>query len=97
MASRITTKDIKIDGFIKYALRVRTLREVSRKLVLWTTGVIPGKPQICNGCNTGSLTTRDHVVACSKMAMSFIEYTYSQEMQQENTLDAILNDSKIWR
>ena len=97
VASRISIECPKADAFLKYFPRSRGMREVLRKLVLWRTGVIPGKPQECKGCSTGVLATRDHVIECTRMTSTFEEYTQGTATAQENTLDAVLNQPLIWK
>lgn len=74
VVSRVTGSDTEVDAFLEGIPGARRLRGTKRNLLPWRTGIIPGKPQACQECNTGALTTGDRVVKCSGMATSLTEY-----------------------
>ena len=47
VASWITGSGTGVDAFLKSIPGARRLMDIKRKLLLWRTGVIPGKPQVC--------------------------------------------------
>ena len=46
-AARIATEEGRIDGFLKYMPAFFAVKSLTRKLLLWRTGCIPGKLQKC--------------------------------------------------
>ena len=71
-APQITSSRIKrgvreMDACLRHRSLVSTYKDVVRKLILWRTGVIPGKLQKCQGCDSGAYTNRDHVIECSEL------------------------------
>ena len=97
MAIKIRRSGRKIDSFLRRSTHLPALKEVARKLVLWRTGVIPGKPKVCQGCDTGSIASRDHIIICSGLKEALEANVGEKGMEENNTLDVALNDSKIWR
>ena len=87
----------KIDTFLRRMPRVPNLRDVRRKLVLWRTGVLPGKPQICQGCELSRRSSREHLVECSGLKETLDVYVSSGKLNGQNMLDAALNDTRIWK
>ena len=97
VASRIKCSGKGIDGFLKSAPSVRAGRDIVRKLLLWKTGVVPGKPQQCQKCGGTAQATRDHIVECSGLKKDIEGIIQPEEMGGHNVLDAALNEKRIWR
>lgn len=97
MAGRIKSRGTRIDTFLRSAKYLLAHKRVARKLVLWRIGIIPGKPQTCQGCDTGSMTTRDHIIMCSGLEKEMSSKVYNKTREGSNTLEAALNDNRIWR
>ena len=96
-ASRITFSDKGIDGFLKNIPTARSQRDIIRKLVLWRTGVLPGKPQLCQNCEGSTQATRDHIVECSGLKKDLGTFIQPAQEGEHYMLDAALNNGKIWR
>ena len=97
VASRITSSDKGTDGFLKNIPAVQMQRDIIRKLVLWRTGVLPGKPQPCQNCEGSTQATRDHIVECSGLKKDLGAFIQPAQEEEHNILDAALNNGKIWR
>ena len=97
VASRTSCSNAGIDTFLKHTSGIGSMRDTKRKLLLWRTGVIPGKPQICQGCNTGAQTTRDHVIKCSGLSATLSKHVLNTATGATNVLDAALNRPDIWK
>lgn len=59
--------------------------------------VIPEKPQACQGCNTGVITTGYHAVKCSGVTTIHTEYIQGTILERMNVLDAMFDIPDIWR
>ena len=86
-----------MDGFLKNTPGARKPRDISRRLLLWRTGVLPGKPQKCQKCDGRSQATRDHLVESSGLKEDIETYIQPGLQGEHNILDAALNDAKIRR
>ena len=95
-AARIKRDIRDMDRFLKHHPLISTHKSVVRKLILWRVGVIPGKPKICQGCNSGTQTSRDHVIECSGLQKD-LGNIIKISTEGINTLDTALDDKKIWR